>query len=86
MEPINTQNQPTVSPVMTTKDWVITWIIFLIPIVGFIASIVWAIDGKNPNRTNFFRAYWIVSIAAIIIFAILYGIILAIGYSNGAFH
>ncbi|GHA02731.1 hypothetical protein DC083_09700 [Ignatzschineria ureiclastica] len=86
MEPIYTQNQPTVSPVMTTKDWVITWIIFIIPVVGFIASIVWAIDGKNPNRTNFFRAYWIVSIAVIIILAILYGIILAIGYSNGAFH
>ena len=48
---------------MTTKQWVGTLIVLMIPLVNIIALIAWANkkNGKvNPSKRTFARAYWIV--------------------------
>jgi len=44
-------------PVMTVGDWVGTFLLSGIPIVGFILLIVWAFDSNtNTNKKNYARA------------------------------
>lgn len=84
MEPQNNLQNATQSPVMSVKDWLITMIILAIPIVGFVMAIVWAIDAKNPTKTNFFRAYWIFVAILLLLYIILMVIMMAtIGASGG---
>ena len=63
--------------VMSTKDWVITYLIMIIPCVGLIMSFVWAFSGSgNLNRRNYCRAYLII-VAVMIVLAIILNIVLA---------
>lgn len=65
------------APVMSIKDWIITLIILIIPIVNFIMMFVWAFGQGNPNKQNFFKAYLIMVAAAIVLYIIL--LILGLG-------
>ena len=57
--------------VMSVKDWLITWIIMLIPCVGLIMGIVWAFSNKgNLNRKNYCRAYLIIVAAIVVLYII----------------
>lgn len=50
------------APPMTTKEWVGTLIILMIPIVNIIALIAWSNKKNekiNPNKRTFARAQWI---------------------------
>jgi uncharacterized membrane-anchored protein len=50
MENQNTQ-------VMSVKDWLITYLIAAIPLVGFIMLFVWAFSsGENANKSNWAKA------------------------------
>lgn len=72
------------APVMRVKDWVITLIVLAIPIAGFIMAIIWAIDGKNPSKTNFFRAYWILTAILLLVVIVFMLIMMAtVGVSGG---
>lgn len=45
-------------------------ILFSIPVVGFILTIVFALDNSNINRRNFARSYFCVLAIVLIIFLI----------------
>ncbi len=68
--------QQTQAPVMTLKNWVITLLILSIPLVNIIMLVIWAIDGKNPNRTNFCRASLIVMV---LLFVLYFGFMMLFG-------
>ncbi len=85
MEPQKNLQNATHSPVMSVKDWLITLIIVAIPIVGFVMAIVWAIDAKNPTKTNFFRAYWIFMAILLLLYIILVVIMMATVGASGGF-
>jgi uncharacterized membrane protein YdbT with pleckstrin-like domain len=56
------------APVMTTKDWLITLLIQIIPVVGFIMLFVWGFgSGHNPNKANYAKAalIWLVIVFAL---------------------
>ena len=58
--------------VMTTKEWVITYLIMMIPCVGWIMAIVWAFSKNgNLNRRNYCRAFLIIVAIVIAIYIIL---------------
>jgi len=47
--------------VMSTKEWVVTYLIMMIPCVGLIMAFVWGFGGSgNLNRRNYCRAFLIV--------------------------
>jgi len=45
--------------VMSTKDWLVTYLILLIPCAGLIMPFVWAFGQGNLNRRNWARAHLI---------------------------
>ncbi|WP_301673503.1 hypothetical protein [Neisseria blantyrii] len=59
----NINNTPEIqndnAPVMTTGQWVLTMIVFMIPLVNIIMLFVWAFGRGNPNRANFCKALFL---------------------------
>jgi len=74
-----TYNTPEHNPqtaVMTTKEWVVTYLIMMIPCIGWIMAIVWAFsDSGNLNRRNYCRAFLIVLGILIALYVVLWVII-----------
>lgn len=64
------------APIVTVKDWIITYLILMIPFVGLIMSIVWAIKANNPSKRNLFIAYWIITGIFIGVILVIYIILL----------
>lgn len=67
---------------MTIGDWLITFLIQIIPLVGFVMLFVWAFgDGTHPSKKTWAQAslLWvaIMIILAIIFFAAVWGLIMS---------
>ena len=54
-------------------------ILFAIPFVGFICLIVFSFSDKNINRRNYARSIWCAVLVALILLAVVYGILAATG-------
>ena len=53
------------APIVSVKEWLITNLIMMIPLVNLVMMLVWAFGSNtNPNKANYFKA-------ALILFAIL---------------
>lgn len=53
------------APVMSLGDWLVTFIVLMIPLVGLIMVFVWGFSKTtNPNKSNFCKAtliLWLIS-------------------------
>ena len=59
-------------PVVSVKEWLITNLIMMIPLVNIVMMLVWAFSSNtNPNKANYFKA-------TLILFAILMAIYLVL--------
>lgn len=79
MENLELRNETGLAPVMSVKDWAISIIITMIPLVGLIILCIWAFGNKeiNENKKNWAKALVFIQIATIIIVGIIYAIIIA---------
>lgn len=60
------------APVVSVKEWLITNLIMMIPLVNIVMMLVWAFSSNtNPNKANYFKA-------ALILFAIVMAIYLVL--------
>ena len=60
------------APVVSIKEWLLTNLIMMIPLVNIVMMLVWAFGSNtNPNKANYFKA-------ALILFAILMAIYLVL--------
>ena len=67
MDPLNTGFTSNYKP-MTIGDWLITFIIQAIPLVGFIMLFVWAFgDGTHPSKKTWAQASLIFALIMIVI-------------------
>ncbi len=55
------------APVTTIGQYIGWSFVTMIPLIGFIMMIVWAIDSSNMNRANYFRAIWVVFLITILL-------------------
>ena len=70
MDPLNTGFTTNYKP-MTMGDWLITFLIQAIPLVGFIMLFVWAFgDGTHPSKKTWAQASLIMMVIAIILVVI----------------
>ena len=76
------QNNPNfgmqpVAPVMTVGNWVVTFLVMMIPAVNIIMVNVWAAGGSgNPNRKNWaitLLIFWAVLLVIWIAWMLLFG-------------
>lgn len=52
--------------VVKTSDWLVTYLITAIPLVGIIMLFVWAFGGStNPNKANWAKAALLLALIAI---------------------
>lgn len=64
--------------VVSTKDWMITYLIMIIPLVNIIMLFVWAFSStENPNKANWAKARLIWIAIGTVLFAILWFTIIA---------
>lgn len=63
--------------VMTLGDWLITMLLTIIPIVGFILMIIWAVGGDNVplSKRNYFRAALIMTAIGTVLYIFIIGIV-----------
>ena len=60
------------APIVSVKEWLITNLILMIPLVNIVMTLVWAFSSNtNPNKANYFKA-------ALILFAIVMAIYLVL--------
>lgn len=75
---------PTNEP-MTLKDWILTFLLLLIPIVNIVLPFVWAFSANvNKSKKTFFQAYLIFMLIGIVI--LLISIVFLIGYITAVYH
>lgn len=72
MDPLNTGFTSNYKP-MTIGDWLITFLIQAIPLVGFVMLFVWAFgDGTHPSKKSWAQASLIFAIIMIVLVIILF--------------
>ena len=73
--PYNFKNQSIVS----VGDWIVTFIIMIIPLVNIIMLFVWAFGSGTPeSKANWAKANLIMYLVAIILVVIFWGVIFGI--------
>jgi len=61
------------APVVTTKEWLITMLIMIIPIVNIIMIFVYAFGGSsNPSKANYFKASLIMALIGVVLWILLF--------------
>lgn len=65
------------SEVVSVKDWIITMLILMIPLVNIVMVFVWAFGGgTNPSKANYFKASLIVGVIGIALWFLFIGAML----------
>ena len=73
------QNQGSGYQPMSIGDWIVTFIVTAIPLVGFIMLFVWAFgDGTHPSKKTWAQAYLIMMVIAIILLIIFFSVFASI--------
>jgi hypothetical protein len=64
------------APVMSVKDWLITSLIMIIPLVNIVMLFVWAFgDGTNPNKANWAKAALLMSVIAVVFYILIFAVV-----------
>ena len=68
---------------VSVGEWIVTFIIFSIPIIGFIMLFIWAFgDNTKPSKRNWARAM-LISIVGLFLLAILWNFLVFGGVFYG---
>ena len=60
------------APVVSVKEWLITNLIMMIPLVNIVMMLVWAFGSNtNPNKANYFKAALILFDIVMVIYLVL---------------
>ena len=66
-----TYNAPAQSPTVSVGDWLVTYIISFVPVIGFIMLFVWAFSSSTPpSKANWAKA----ALVVMVIFMVLGGL------------
>ena len=60
------------APVVSVKEWLLTNLIMMIPLVNIVMMLVWAFGSNtNPNKANYFKATLILFAIVMVIYLVL---------------
>lgn len=63
---------PLMEEPMTVKEWIITFLLLLIPCANIILVFIWAFgNGEKKSKSNFFKAYLIMALIVIALYVII---------------
>ena len=79
MDTAGLQNQGSGYQPMSIGDWIVTFIVTAIPLVGFIMLFVWAFgDGTHPSKKTWAQAYLIMIVIVIVLMIIFFTLFMSI--------
>ncbi|WP_129595346.1 DUF4339 domain-containing protein [Seramator thermalis] len=69
------------APVMKVKDWIITYLIMLVPVVNIVFLFIWAFSegNHNPNKVSWAKASLLWSAIILVLYFILFFVVLGAG-------
>ena len=67
VQPAIVADNKALAPVTSIGQYIGWSLVTMIPLIGFIMMIVWAIDTRNMNRANYFRAIWVVALISVVL-------------------
>ncbi|MEN8905348.1 MAG: hypothetical protein ABF289_05265 [Clostridiales bacterium] len=71
---------------MSVKDWIVTYLLLLIPVVNIVLMFVWAFDENTHEcKRNYFKAQLIILAGAIVISIVIVIFALILGATAGSF-
>ena len=60
------------APIVSVKEWLLTNLILMIPLVNIVMMLVWAFGSNtNPNKANYFKAALILFAIVMVIYLVL---------------
>lgn len=60
------------APIVSVKEWLITNLILMIPMINLVMIFVWAFSSNtNPNKANYFKAALILFAIVMVIYLVL---------------
>ncbi len=70
---------------VSVQDWIITYLILSLPLLGFVMLFVWAFgEGTNPSKANWAKAMLLYIALAVILFLCIGGTIFVIALLSEA--
>lgn len=77
---------PQQATVVTTREWVITYLIMIVPLVNIVMLFIWAFGSdENPNKANWAKARLIWMAIGIGFFMVLWFTIIGTMVASGVF-
>jgi hypothetical protein len=69
------------APVMKVKDWIITYLIMLVPVVNIVFLFIWAFSegNHNPNKVSWAKASLLWVAVSLVLYFILFFMVLGAG-------
>jgi hypothetical protein len=69
------------APVMKVKDWIITYLIMLVPVVNIVFLFIWAFSegNHNPNKVSWAKASLLWIAVSLVLYFILFFMVLGAG-------
>ena len=62
------------APIVSVKEWLITNLILMIPMVNLVMIFVWAFNSNtNPNKANYFKAALILFVIYLVLAVVIFG-------------
>ncbi len=70
------------APVMKVKDWIITYLIMLVPVVNIVFLFIWAFSegNHNPNKVSWAKASLLWVAVSLVLYFILFFMVLGAGF------
>lgn len=80
------QQQLDLEEPVKVSEWIVTWLILMIPCVNLVMMFVWAFSKtEKKSKSNFFKAYLIFMGIIFALYFLIIMVVLAAGISSGAF-
>ena len=71
-------------PPVSVKDWLVTILVMIIPVVNIIMMLVWAFSrSTNPSKSNYFKAQLLLFVVGLVLWLVLF-VFLGIGSTLSA--
>lgn len=82
--PMGTPEPTTQDKPLSVKEWLITFVVLMIPFIGLIFLLYWALsNSSNVNRKNFCIAYIVIQIALFVLTLLILFTLVFMGVLSG---
>lgn len=81
-QPVYQQMPSNLEEPVTVGEWIVSFLLLMIPCVNIVLMFIWAFSSnEKKSKSNFFKAYLIITVIVTVIVFIIYAIVGAAAFS-----